>query len=216
MKQQPKNVVQHTEDFVLWQAFKQGDREAYATIYHQHVQPLFQYGCRLCSDRELVKDTIQDVFYYLWEHRSGLSDVRHIQYYLATALRRKIIEQRETFPFSEIDNDTITIPSFESEQIVEQSKFDNQRYLNRGLEQLTERQREAIFLRYYQNVPIQEIAQIMNIQRRAVYQLLKNAIDALANHWPEKMQRLVSIVGVGILFKFFKIIVMFLEEILYF
>ncbi len=201
MKQQPK----HTEDFILWQSFKQGDRKAYATIYHQHVQFLFQYGCRLCSDRELIKDAIQDVFYYLWEHRSGLNNVHRIQYYLATALRRKVMEQKERFSFSEIDDDAIIIPSFESEQIIEQSKLDSQRHLNQGLDQLTARQREVIFLRYYQNVPIQEIAEIMNIQRRAVYQLLKNAINALANSWPKKMQRIISIVGVGLLFEFFKI-----------
>ena len=185
MKQRPIKPNQNSSDAVLWQAFKRGDREAYATIYHQYVRLLFQYGNRLSSNRELVKDAIQDMFYYLWEHRSSLGDVEQIQYYLITALRRKIIELKKSEFSGEIDDQAITIPSAEKQRVEEETQRDNQRYLHQGLNNLTERQREAIFLRYYQDMPVREIAQVMNVQRRAVYQLLKAAIRSLTTSWPE-------------------------------
>ena len=194
MKRRVSEAAEYTEDAALWQAFKQGDQKAYATIYHQYVRLLFQYGCRLCSDRELVKDAIQDVFFYLWEHRSNLGDVQRIQYYLITALRRKVIALQENGVSSEIEHSMITISSVEKKHIEEETKQDNQRYLHWGLSSLTERQREAIFLRYYQDMPVQEIAQVMNVQRRAVYQLLTGAIRALAKTWPEMAKKVVKLV----------------------
>ncbi|MGB3588949.1 MAG: sigma-70 family RNA polymerase sigma factor [Tunicatimonas sp.] len=199
MKQRAIKSVEHLEDVVLWQAFKQGDQQAYATIYHQYVRLLFQYGCRLCPDRELVKDAIQDLFYYLWEHRSNLGDVQHIQYYLITALRRKIIELQKADVSNEIDEQTIVIPSAEKKHIEAETERDNQRYLHQGLNNLTERQREAIFLRYYQDMPVREIAQVMQVQRRAVYQLLQGAIQTLTKMWPEMAKKMLKLVLWGVI-----------------
>ncbi len=199
MKQRPTKVAKYSEDFTLWQAFKRGDQQAYATIYHQYVRLLFLYGCRLCSDRELVKDAIQDLFFYLWEYRSSLGDVQRIQYYLITALRRKIVTLQKTGSSDLINDCMITIPSAESNRIEKETKQDNQRYIHQGLNSLTERQREAIFLRYYQNMPVQEIAQVMNVQRRTVYQLLKSAISSLANTWPEMTRKVIKLITWGII-----------------
>ncbi|MEM9829629.1 MAG: sigma-70 family RNA polymerase sigma factor [Bacteroidota bacterium] len=179
----------------IWQAFKQGDRQAYATLYHQYVQSLFQYGYRLCSDRERVKDAIQDIFFYLWEHRSGLGNVQHPQYYLFRALRRKILVSNKSISFSQLSDGDAVDTSFEAQWMDEETKANDERCLHRGLQQLTERQREAIFLKYYQNMPVDNIARLMNIQRRAVYQLLSKAIQALSSSWLKNTQDLVKIVG---------------------
>lgn len=200
MKQLPSQSDQPPSDAVLWRAFKRGDREAYATIYHQYVRLLFQYGCRLSSNRELVKDAIQDMFYYLWEHRSSLGDVQQIQYYLVTALRRKIIELKKSEFSSEIDDQAITVPSAEIQCIERETERDNLRYLHQGMHNLTERQREAIFLRYYQNMPVQEIAQVMHVQRRAVYQLLTGAIRSLTTSWPEMAKNMIKLLPWGAIF----------------
>lgn len=36
--------------------------DAFKNIYDQNFQRLFDYGMRLCGDRELVKDAIHDLF----------------------------------------------------------------------------------------------------------------------------------------------------------
>ncbi len=195
MKQRAINTDKYPEDVALWQAFKQGDKQAYSTLYHQYVRLLFQYGCRLCSDRDLVKDAIQDVFFYLWEHRSTLGDVQRVQYYLTTALRRKIIALQKKESSIEVDENMLSIPSVEKNRVDAETKHDNQRYLQKGLNNLTERQREAIFLRYYQDMPVNDIAKTMNIQRRAVYQLLENAIRMLIKTWPEMAQKVIKMTG---------------------
>ena len=43
------------------------DEDFFDKLYSKYVQVLFVYGLQFTSDRELVKDCIQDVFVKLYE-----------------------------------------------------------------------------------------------------------------------------------------------------
>ena len=47
---------------LLWKSFLAGDKEAFAHFYNLHVNALYRYGTKLCTDDDLVKDAIQEVF----------------------------------------------------------------------------------------------------------------------------------------------------------
>ena len=47
----------------MWNRFMAGDDDAYASLYEEYVQDLYQYGLCFTSDTELVKDCIH--FSYL-------------------------------------------------------------------------------------------------------------------------------------------------------
>ena len=49
---------------------------------------------------------------------------------------------------------------------------------------LSERQREAIYLKFYQNMSFEEIALMMDISPRAVYKLIYRAIEVLQKSYP--------------------------------
>ena len=182
----------------LWKAFKQGSQRAYATIYHQQVRVLFSYGSKIVNDRDLVKDSIQDLFYYLWEHRSGLSDTDNIRCYLFTALRRNLVSQTtqrlanqrlDQLPWASAQE---VSPSYETQWIEQQTAEEHQQGLQEILRALPERQREAVFLKYYQDMSTEEMAAIMNINRRAVYKLLTKAIRNLQQAWPTVMTKIAT------------------------
>lgn len=180
-------------DQELWRAFKKGNREAYATIYHQHIRVLFSYGNKLCDERDLVKDCIQDLFYYLWKHRTTLGETDRIRHYLFTALRRNIIAQIKKTPSREsLLNHHALVPSYESEWIHQQTTELQQLNLKQILEALPDRQQEAIFLKYYQSKSTEEIAEVMNISRRSVYKILTKAIHNLKQAWPTAASRKIS------------------------
>ena len=42
-------------------AFQSGDVSAFSTLYDMHINLLFNYGCKLTTDKELLKDCIHDV-----------------------------------------------------------------------------------------------------------------------------------------------------------
>lgn len=63
----------HEDEVLLWLQFKNGDRDAFAALYQKFIIPLIAYGTRLCPDRELLKDQIQELFVELWNSRENLS-----------------------------------------------------------------------------------------------------------------------------------------------
>src|ERR1700754_5107003 len=81
----------HEDEVLLWLQFKNGDREAFAVLYEKFIIPLIAYGTKLCPDRELLKDQIQELFVELWNSRENLSIPGATRFYLLKALRYKLI-----------------------------------------------------------------------------------------------------------------------------
>ena len=53
-----------------------GNTKAFSTFYNSYIDILFNYGCILTQDRELLKDCIHDVFIKLYVDFSLLTNVR--------------------------------------------------------------------------------------------------------------------------------------------
>jgi RNA polymerase sigma factor (sigma-70 family) len=82
-----------TEDFILWQSFKSGDKSAFEALLNQYYPLLLNYGVRFYRDKEFVKDCVHDLFVEIWNRRMHLSDVVSIKAYLFQSLRRNIIRE---------------------------------------------------------------------------------------------------------------------------
>ena len=51
-----------------------GDRELFDSLIQEYYPRLMGYACILLDD-ETARDVVQDVFLYVWEHRSRLTFV---------------------------------------------------------------------------------------------------------------------------------------------
>jgi hypothetical protein len=50
-------------DKKIWDDFRKGKDQALSEIYNQYIQLLFRFGKKFSNDDELIKDTIQDLFF---------------------------------------------------------------------------------------------------------------------------------------------------------
>jgi RNA polymerase sigma factor (sigma-70 family) len=186
------SVVLTEHDEQLWEAFKQGNQQALAIMYQKHFFKLYNYGMKITLDADLVKDSIQDLFIHIWKNRQNLSSTTSIKYYLFKALRRKIVE--------EIKKNKLTHTSYQEHldfvfelpheekiiqsQITSEQKEKLLQYLNK----LPRRQKEAIFLRYYENMTPQEVSSIMSLSIESTYVLFSKALHYLRGN----MQKIIS------------------------
>ena len=173
-----------TDDYELWQSFKSGSSDAFHEIYNYHFHPLFEYGIRLTQDRELVKDAVHDLFVKLWNNKKKLSNVINIRAYLLVAIRstvfnklareKKVVssEINDAFPFEMVFSVENELIRKESEGIKAQTVID-------GLNQLSPRQKEVLYLRFYQDLSYEEVASIMDVSLKATYKLNARALKAL-------------------------------------
>lgn len=151
----------------------------YAEVYQQMFQNLFGYGMRICGNRELVKDSIQELFSELWKNQKILTKIKSIEPYLLKCLKRRIKrESRKRKRFFIEDSFGIEI-SQEVKLIRDQQYLREQYLLKKALKLLTDRQREAIYLKFYSHLSYEEVAQVLSIKTKAVYKLVTRALSSL-------------------------------------
>jgi RNA polymerase sigma factor (sigma-70 family) len=172
-------------DAQLWNRFKAGDRLAFSAMYQLHFSGLYNYGLKMTRNKESVKDHIQDLFIELWNRRLHLGSTDHIKLYLFTALRRKITDElnskRSLTNAEELPDEYSFEFTFspESQLILEQTLHYQREDLLKSLNQLPKRQKEALFLRYYEGMSCSEVASLMGVQLNYTYVLLSQALDSL-------------------------------------
>ena len=84
--------MQKNFDYEIWQRFKKGDEKAFSYLFDVYHLQLFEYGRRFTMDENLVKDSIQDLFFELARKREKLSATDNILFYLLKALRLRIFD----------------------------------------------------------------------------------------------------------------------------
>ena len=176
----------YSDESSLWNAFRHGNEEAYAHIYENHFFALYNYGIKIIRNKELVKDCIQDLFINLWRTKENLGEVTSIKPYLYKALRHDLIrklhgEGHKVSLSPEQGNhyDFEMVLSHEVHLIESQIEKEQKAFLLKELNTLTKRQKEVIFLKFYENLSYQEIATVMGISVDAVYNLLSLALGLL-------------------------------------
>ena len=167
------------DDESLWQEFQLGDMDAYAFLYKTHSPTLYSYGRHLGGTHEQVKDCIQELFEQLWNNKHKLSRVEIIRQYLVKSYRRlllRVITQERKKSANSFTPDFCITPSTEAVIIEQQASLEQQRKLTQAMNLLSVQQREALYLKFYQNLSYPDIAAAMKISITRVYNLISRAI----------------------------------------
>lgn len=172
-----------SSDEELWHNFKEGNKDALTVIFLQHYDSLLGYASRIIVNKNEGKDLIQELFLKLWNSRSNLGNCDNIKFYLLQSIRRLIIDQyqKKKRPLTtEIDENLIPAElPFDSILIDHQDKADRTKHLKKAFSQLSKRQQEAIYLRYYQQLDYPAISEIMAVNIQSVRNLVHSAIQQL-------------------------------------
>lgn len=181
-------------DEQVWNYFLDGRKEAFADIYNNHFTILYEYGMRLCYNTEMVKDCIQDLFVKLWINRENLKQTNAIKPYLYTALRSVILNKLDQDArLYKREDHALKLNAFEMHYTIEDSliqkdeQAERNKQILKALNNLTPRQKESIFLRYYLGLEYAEIASIMQISVKASYKIIARAITVMRKYFKEMM-----------------------------
>ena len=175
------------EDEKIWESFKSGNRAVFEQIFRAHIRILYKYGSRFTHDPALVEDCIQDLFLDLWHKRQSLGTTDSIKRYLLGSIRRRIIRKLQRKPS---ENSHIELENYdfhlelnaEDERIATESGLAQQKALKEAMTQLTQRQREVIYLKYFQEMSYDEIASVMDISYQSARNLVYAALKLMKKH----------------------------------
>lgn len=176
-----------TDDQQLWRQFREGDTVALGELAKKYYQTLFSYATKFTKDRTVIEDSIQDIFLKLWEHRNQLSDTLFVKFYLLKTLRHHLFKlHQKHLPIRETMHDWLDLSegdSAESRIIDEENWQLTKQQLVSRVADLSKRQQEALYLRYYENLTYEQIGQTMGIHSQSVANLLQNSLKRLRDHW---------------------------------
>lgn len=157
----------------LWSLFINGDMTAFNAIYSYHYEMLYNFGKRYLKSYE-VEDCIHDTFLNILNSKNTKPEVRNIKAYLFICLRNQIYKYKKEnkLEFSLIEG---TIPNEDNDQ----NRDEILKELKKLIAQLSPREKELVYLKYFQNFNNFEISEMLDIKYQTVRNILAGAIKKL-------------------------------------
>ncbi|QIL42733.1 sigma-70 family RNA polymerase sigma factor [Pedobacter sp. HDW13] len=163
-----------------------GERDAFLNLYKSLYRSLAGFGLRVCSDSEVVTDTLNQVFLEIWEKHETLPRVEQVESYLRTILKRKILkriahEQRLNKAISVIVREDEALLEMPYEELIVKIQSDElvKTSLLAALEKLTPQQRKLIQLRFYDGLSYEDVAKRTQLTVRTAYNTIYSALKFL-------------------------------------
>ena len=167
----------------IWDKLNSGGIDALEDIYKLYFDTLYSYALKLTLDESKSQDAIHDLFVDLWKYSGKLSETTSIKFYLFRALRRKINRNQilsERIDLEEYKKENPTNQtSHESTLIQGESREGQSLYLSKSLDKLSDRQKEAIHLKFFSELPYSEIARIMEVNEQSARNLVNRGLEYL-------------------------------------
>jgi RNA polymerase sigma factor (sigma-70 family) len=191
----------HLADEEIIQDLKRNSESAFAALMRKYYSDLHRYGQHFTTDETVVADCIQDVFINVWQNRHKTGPITYLRQYLLTALKRRILRvtsqaKRNATSSGNVEQEYDFALEFSIEDVLVAQQLDEERAqrLRRILERLSARQKEVIYLVYYQQLDYQQVAEMMQINRQSVYNLLHEGLQKIKAFWQE-----ASVLSIGLL-----------------
>lgn len=170
-----KNLKLRTQQLVS--DFCSGNDHAFAELYDMYVQMLFNYGMKLTSDQELLRDCIHDVFVKVYSKRNERNAINNLCSYLIISLKNRLLDEFRRQAFS-TPNEVEEYEYRRAAEDVERDYICLERELLQSaqvahlMQNLTRRQRQAITLYYLEERKYDEICVIMKMNYHSVRNLM--------------------------------------------
>jgi RNA polymerase sigma factor (sigma-70 family) len=170
-------------------AIHSGDEDALAALMEKYYESLYNYASRFSIDKELIKDNIQEIFISLWQRRETSISILSVKYYLLRAIKNKMLKsisksaKNKEFQAGEEVYDFYIEFSIEKKIIDKQVSEENIYNLKKILLQLSPKQKEVIYLKFFEHLNHAQVAELMGISRQSVYNLLHESIQKLRHLW---------------------------------
>lgn len=176
------------DDSVIWRNLKLGDEKAFSLLFEKYYDHLVRYGNSLSRFSDKVQDCVQDVFTDVWVYRQTLNDSVVVKAYLLSSVRKRIarLQDRERIFRKTTSVDSIQFLldfSVEHQLIVDESTAEKVLHLNKLINGLPPRQKEALYLRYHQGLSVEQIADMLEVNYQSANNLLHRALLNLRKEW---------------------------------
>lgn len=176
-------------DTNIWSSYREGNELAFRQLYDMYNTGLMKYGFRFTRDQHVIEESIQDLFIKLWQNRKNVGPTPSVKFYLYKSFRRVLARKLEYLPDTvsytgQDDKLQFRFEIGQDEVLMQKERLQElKRKLEAAMTGMTDRQREAIYLKFYEDLSYEEISEMMSITSKATYKLVYRALDHLRENF---------------------------------
>lgn len=180
----------HELEELLIKKLRKGDERAFRLLYDRHYVLLCRFANQLLNNAALAEEVVDDVIFYLWEHRQEVEIRYSIRAYLMRAVRNRCLNELQLQSHRE-ELHTSSFLSPESMDFLDSLFVDNKQPLGMLLEQELEEElkrsidelplecRKVFYKSRFEQKKYEEIATELGISVNTVKYHIKNALAFL-------------------------------------
>jgi len=170
------------EQFRAWcRRIKDSDREAFASVFDALHDPLARYALQITGTKATAQDVVQHAFTTLWDMRTSLDPTESLEALLFRIVRNRAYNHERNRRTRATNHETL---KRDTEPVREAPAADMdadrlEENLRDWIDDLPERQREALVLSRFEGLSHEEIATVMEISPPTVNNHIVRALKKL-------------------------------------
>ena len=174
-KTSPQNQTEQTLD-----RFRQGDSEAFASLYHVHWQQVFRFSRLYLKSDDDAEDVVQEMFIRLWQIRERIHPDDNFSG-LLFIMTRNMIFNRFRKQLDPLGFKVSVLAALESSDDIESeiSARDLSEYIDRLVDLMPTRQRQVFNMSRREHKSYREIAEELELSQKTVEAHMHEALRFL-------------------------------------
>jgi RNA polymerase sigma-70 factor (ECF subfamily) len=178
-----KKIIQELNMVGLWERTMTGDHNAFAQIHKKLYPGLFGYAIKMVKDEKLVDDLLQDLFIKFWQNSARIGAIQNVKAYFYRSTRSIVLNHIKSTTLKTTKLLGLPEPDleFSKEDIIVANEYHSElcRKLHCAVNGLPKKQRETVYLRFYENMEYLQIAEITGIKYQSVVNHIYRAVQSL-------------------------------------
>lgn len=179
-------MTTHLDDKELLQLFKEeATREsAYTRIIKKYQEKLYWHIRRMVVDHDDANDVLQNMFIKVWKNLQNFREDSQLytwMYRIATNESLTFLEQQKKRSSSSLSNDD----GYLSNKLVADKDFDGKKLewkLQLAIQQLPEKQKAVFNLRYFEEMPYEEMSRVLETSEGALKASYHHAVKKIEDY----------------------------------
>jgi RNA polymerase sigma-70 factor (ECF subfamily) len=166
-----------------------GDEEALSLIVRRYEKPFYRLALRICGDSALAEDAATESFFKIWKSAHqwrGNANPESWMYSIVTRtaidLYRKQARWRNRATPCTLDHEVDQGPAPDDQSLDKEQRINLRKTLDQAIESLSPADRALVYLYYFEDQPLKEIASILEVNHDALKMRLSRTRQRLKKH----------------------------------
>jgi len=175
------SAVLNPSDLELLSLLKEGDRNAFTTLYNRYWDKLYAVAFNRLADEFEAEEAVQNIFLDLWKRKETITLTHTLSTYLSAAIKYHVFTRLAQIRREKLRTEELKIGAIEGVETTAEwlSEKELKKQLEQSINELPEKCKIVFLLSREQNLTNKQIAEELNISEKTVEGHITKALNNL-------------------------------------